>query len=392
MVTTDESSPRGGTGAGLPTDGGPAVDTDRDRISVAPQWKLMWWRFRKHKVAVSAGLVILAFYLVALLANFFAYSDPDDSRPALSFIPPQPIQWFADDGSFSPHVYPLVGERDMETFKKVWVPEETVSVPIRLFAHGYEYRLLGLFETDIHLIGVPEEYEAEATIFLLGSDNFGRDIFSRLVLATRTSLTIGLVGVFLSLVLGVTLGGISGYYGGATDSIIQRLIEILRSVPVIPLWLGIAAALPLTWSPTRIYFSITLIISLIGWTTLGREVRGRFLQLRHEDFIMAARLCGASDGRIIRVHMVPLMTSHIIAATTLAVPLMIIAETSLSFLGLGLRPPAISWGVMLQDAQNVQTVAQAIWMLIPVIPVIVAVLAFNFLGDGVRDAADPYGA
>ena len=377
------------------SDSGEGVVTvlaEEDRISVAPQWQLMWWRFRKHKVAVSAGLVIAAFYLVAMLANFFAYSNPDDSRPAQSFIPPSPIHWFAEDGTFGPYVHPLVGERDFETFKKVWVADETVSIPIQLFARGYQYRLLGLFETDIHLIGVPEEYEAESTIFLLGTDNFGRDIFSRLVLATRTSLTIGLVGVFLSLVLGVTLGGISGYYGGVPDSIIQRIIEILRSVPVIPLWLGIAAALPLTWSPTRIYFSITIIISLIGWTTLGREVRGRFLQLRHEDFIMAARLCGARDGRIIRVHMVPLLTSHIIAATTLAVPLMIIAETSLSFLGLGLRPPAISWGVMLQDAQNVQTVAQAIWMLIPVAPVILAVLAFNFLGDGVRDAADPYGA
>ncbi len=363
-----------------------------ERISVAPQWRLMWWRFRKHKVAVSAALIIIAFYLVALLANFIAYSDPTDSRPAQSFVPPQPIQWFEDDGSFAPHVHPLAGERDLETFKKVWIADETVSIPVRWFARGYEYRLFGLFDTDIHLIGVPADFEAEATIFLLGSDNFGRDIFSRLVLATRTSLTIGLIGVFLSLVLGVTLGGVSGYYGGLTDSIIQRVIEILRSVPVIPLWLGIAAALPLTWSPTRIYFSITIIISLIGWTTLGREVRGRFLQLRHEDFVMAARLCGAGDGRIIRVHMAPLLTSHIIAATTLAIPLMIIAETSLSFLGLGLRPPAISWGVMLQDAQNVQTVAQAIWMLIPVAPVILAVLTFNFLGDGVRDAADPYGA
>ena len=391
MASTDERRLSAGTGAGLLRGADPAADTDRGGISVAPQWKLMWWRFRKHRVAMAAGIVVASFYLVALFANFIAYSDPEDSRAAQSFVPPQPIHWF-QDGAFSPHVHPLVGERDLETFKKVWVADESVSIPIGLFGRGYEYRLFGLFDTDIHLIGVPEEYEAESTIFLLGSDNFGRDIFSRLVLATRTSLTIGLVGVFLSLVLGVTLGGVSGYYGGVTDSLIQRVIEILRSVPVIPLWLGIAAALPQTWSPTRIYFSITIIISLIGWTALAREVRGRFLQLRHEDFIMAARLCGATDRRIIRVHMVPLMTSHIVAATTLAVPLMIIAETSLSFLGLGLRPPAISWGVMLQDAQNVQTVAQAIWMLIPVAPVILAVLAFNFLGDGVRDAADPYGA
>ncbi len=383
------SSDRRVLSAGAEQAGG-ATDPE-DRISVAPQWQLMWWRFRKHRVAVGAGIVIGTFYLVALLANFISYSDPDDSRAAQSFIPPQPIQWFKEDGSFGPHVHPLVGERDLETFKKVWQADESVSIPIRLFARGYEYQLLGLFDTDLHLIGVPEEYEAEASIFLLGTDGFGRDIFSRLVLATRTSLTIGLVGVFLSLVLGISLGGISGYYGGLTDSLIQRVIEILRSVPVIPLWLGIAAALPPTWSPTRIYFSITLIISLIGWTSLARVVRGKFLQLRHEDFIVAARLSGASDRRIIRVHMVPLFTSHIVAETTLALPLMIIAETSLSFLGLGLRPPAISWGVMLQDAQNVQTVAQAIWMLLPVVPVILAVLAFNFLGDGVRDAADPYG-
>jgi peptide/nickel transport system permease protein len=261
---------------------------------------------------------------------------------------------------------------------------------VKLFARGYEYKLLGLFPTDIHLIGV-EGAAAEETLFLLGTDLLGRDIWSRLMLATRTSMTIGLVGVTLSLFLGVLLGGISGYYGGPIDTFIQRVIEIIRSIPTIPLWMGLAAALPTSWSITRIYFAITIIISLIGWTELARVVRGRFLTLREEDFVMAAELAGASQNRIIFRHMVPSFLSHIIAATTLAIPAMIISETALSFLGLGLRPPAISWGVMLQEAQNIQTLAISPWMLVTAIPVIVVILAFNFMGDGLRDAADPYG-
>jgi peptide/nickel transport system permease protein len=228
-------------------------------------------------------------------------------------------------------------------------------------------------------------------LFLFGTDQLGRDVFSRLVLATRTSLTIGLVSVALSLVLGVLLGGISGLYGGWVDTVIQRVIEILRSIPTIPLWMGLAAAIPASWSPEQVYFAITIIISLIGWTELARVVRGRFLALREEDFIVAAELAGASRLRIIFKHMVPSFLSHIIAATSLALPAMIISETTLSFLGLGLRPPAISWGVMLQDAQNLETLGLAPWLLVAAVPVIVVILAFNFLGDGLRDAADPYG-
>ena len=262
---------------------------------------------------------------------------------------------------------------------------------MRLFARGYEYKFLGFITTDRHLLGVNSPLKAEETIYLLGTDVQGRDVWSRLMLATRISMLIGLVSVVISLVLGVVLGGISGFYGGWIDIIIQRVIEILRSIPTIPLWMGIAASVPRDWSIIKIYFAITIIISLIGWTTLAREVRGRFLSLRDEDFVTAAKLSGASTMRIIFRHMAPSFTSHIIASTTLALPAIIIAETSLSFLGLGLRPPAISWGVMLQAAQNVQTVALTPWLMVPAIPVIVAVLAFNFLGDGLRDASDPYG-
>jgi peptide/nickel transport system permease protein len=247
-----------------------------------------------------------------------------------------------------------------------------------------------LILTNRHLLGV-EGAPAEEAIFLLGTDRLGRDLFSRLMVATRLSMTIGLAGVALSLFLGILLGGISGLYGGTVDNIIQRLIEIVRSVPTIPLWMALAAAVPSEWPIERVYFAITLILGVIGWTTLARVVRGRFLSLRTEDFVTAAELAGASQLRIIFRHMVPSFLSHIIAATTLALPAMIIAETALSFLGLGLRPPAISWGVLLKDAQNVQAVAISPWLLIPATPVIIAVLAFNFLGDGLRDAADPYG-
>jgi peptide/nickel transport system permease protein len=266
-----------------------------------------------------------------------------------------------------------------------------VKVPIRFFAQGFEYHFLGLIPMTRHLIGVDPDLDAAKTIFLLGTDVQGRDLWSRLMYGTRISLTIGLLGVTSSLVLGVVLGGLSGFYGGVVDTVIQRVIEILRSIPTIPLWMGLAAALPRDWTVLQVYFAITIIISLLGWTELARVVRGRFLALREEDFVVSARLVGCSQMRTIFVHMVPSFMSHIIAATTLALPAMIISETALSFLGLGLRPPAISWGVLLQQAQNVQTVAISPWLMLPAVPVIVAVMAFNFLGDGLRDAADPYG-
>jgi peptide/nickel transport system permease protein len=364
---------------------------DEERVSIASQRQLMWWRFRKHRLAKISIVVIAFLYFIVLFGDFIAYSHPTTSEAERAMMPPQPIHWL--DGGFNPYVHPVSGERDPVSLRREFVPDTSEKRRVQFFAHGYEYELFGLIKTDIHLLGVEGgERQTEASLFLLGTDDRGRDIFSRLVHATRTSLTIGLVGVGLSLILGVVLGGISGYYGGVVDTIIQRLIEMLRSIPTIPLWMGLAAAMPRDWSVLQVYFAITIIISLIGWTELARVVRGRFLQLRQEQFIRAAELIGSRPRRVIFVHMVPLFASHIIAATTLALPAMIIAETSLSFLGLGLRAPAISWGVMLEQANNIQSIADAPWMLMPVVPVVVAILAFNFVGDGLRDAADPYHA
>jgi peptide/nickel transport system permease protein len=350
----------------------------------------MWWRFRKHRLAIIAAVIVTLFYVQVLAADFLAYADPFDTQASRSYIPPQPIHWLDEDGSFRPHVFALTGRRDLKTFKLIYAPDPSEKRYLTLFAHGYPYHILGLIPFDRHLLGVSDGKPGES-LFLLGTDQLGRDFWSRLMLASRTSLTIGLVGVALSLVLGVLLGGVSGLYGGWIDTFIQRVIEVLRSIPTIPLWMGLAAAVPSSWSVTRVYFAITVIISLIGWTELARVVRGRFLALREEDFITAADLAGASRTRIIFRHMVPSFLSHIIAAISLALPAMIISETTLSFLGLGLRPPAISWGVLLQDAQNLQTLAIAPWLLVAAVPVIIVILAFNFLGDGLRDAADPYG-
>ena len=367
----------------------PATSAAEERISVATQWQLMWWRFKKHRLAMASTVVVLLFYSVVVFADFLAYSDPLASEAQRSLLPPQRIHWF-DEGRFSPHVFGLTGMRDPNTFKRVYTPDPGKKIPVRFFVRGFEYRLFGLIPMNLHLIGV-EGSTPEESLFLLGTDEQGRDLWSRLMYGTQTSLIIGLVGVSLSLLLGVFLGGISGLYGGILDTVIQRVIEILRSIPTIPLWMGLAAALPNDWSVIQVYFAITIIISLIGWTELARVVRGRFLSLRQEDFVMAAELSGCGQMRIIFTHLVPSFLSHIIAATTLAVPAMIISETSLSFLGLGLRPPAISWGVLLQQAQNIQALAISPWLLIPSIPVTIIILAFNFMGDGLRDAADPYG-
>ena len=367
-------------------DAGSAVE---ERISVATQWQLMWWRFRKHKIAMLSLVIIVFAYLTVIFADFLAYADPLASEAQRGLIAPMSIQWI-DNGSFSPHVFALTGARDPQTFKRVYVADPTKKIGVVFFAKGFEYKLFGLIPLNLHLLSV-ETGDPEKSLFLLGTDQQGRDMWSRLMYATQISLLIGLVGVVVSLFLGVLLGGISGYYGGILDTVIQRVIEILRSIPTIPLFMGIAAAVPKDWDVLQVYFIITIIISLIGWTELARVVRGRFLSLREEDFVMAAELVGCSQMRIIFRHMVPSFMSHIIAATSLALPAMVITETSLSFLGLGLRPPAISWGVLLQSAQNVQTLAISPWLLLPAVPVIVIILAFNFLGDGLRDAADPYG-
>jgi len=364
-----------------------APDADA-RIDVSPA-RLMWRRFRKHRVAMGSMVLLFGFAIIAIGAEFFATTDPHLPEAHRSLMPPQSIRLF-DGSTFRPHVLAVRGHRDPQTLQRVYEVDPDRRIPVRLFGHGYEYRLLGLIRTDRHLIGVTREHKGEPAIFLLGTDVQGRDLWSRLMLATRVSMSIGLVGVALSLLIGIVLGGFAGYLGGWVDMTVQRMIEILRSIPTIPLWMGLAAAMPRDWSILRVYLAITIILSLIGWTELARVVRGRFLALREEDFVKAARLIGARRKRIIFRHMLPSFYSHIIAATTVAIPTMIISETALSFLGLGLRPPAVSWGVLLQQAQNVQSVALSPWLMIPAIPVIIAVLAFNFVGDGLRDAADPY--
>ena len=361
-----------------------------ERAYVASSWKLMWWRFRKHRLAMASGAVVLIIYVVALFPEFLATQDPRFSDSRRAFIRPQRIHVFDGWNPGRPFVYGLRGERDPVTLRVGYTVDKTKRYPVRLFASGHPYELFKLFPTTRHLLSVDTQGSRVDNIYLLGTDRLGRDMWSRLMYGTRISMSIGLVGVTVSLIIGVLLGGLSGYYGGVIDLLIQRLIEFLRSLPTIPLWLALAAAVPRDWSVIRMYFAITVILSLIGWTTLAREVRGRFLALRDEDFVIAAHLYGCRELRVIFRHMVPSFMSHIIATTTLAVPVMIISETSLSFLGLGLRPPAISWGVLLHEAQNLQSVALAPWLLLPGIAVLIAVLALNFLGDGLRDAADPY--
>jgi peptide/nickel transport system permease protein len=356
-------------------------------VSVASQWRLMWWRFRKHRLAMVAAGVVLWLYLIALFADVLAPFDPNAHSSRYTYAPPQRLHLF-DEGRLAPFVYDYTVAIDRQALRRTFVVDESTKHRVRLFARGTPYLLFGLIPADRHLL-VPES--PDAPMFLLGTDRLGHDLLSRLIHGTRVSMSIGLVGVTVSLLLGILLGGLSGYYGGWVDELIQRAIELIRSIPRIPLWLGLAAAMPLTWSSLRVYFAITIILSLIGWTGLARVVRGRFLSLREEDFVLAARLDGCSELRIIFRHMLPSFTSHIIASVTLAIPGVILAETALSFLGLGLRPPVVSWGVLLQDAQNVNTVATAPWLLIPGLGVVVAVLALNFLGDGLRDAADPYG-
>jgi peptide/nickel transport system permease protein len=361
-----------------------------DHISVAPQWKLMYWKFRKHRMAVISLFVLTILYLIAAFCEFVAPYNPEAFFTRYTLAPPTKIHFFDSEGSFrGPFVYGTILERDPETLRPLFREDPSLIYPIGMFVRGEPYKMWGVFDSDIHLFGIGAK-QGEAGIFLLGADRMGRDLFSRIVYGARISLSIGLVGVFLSLILGIVIGGISGYYGGVIDNIIQRVIEFIRSIPAIPLWMALSAALPPNWPVIRVYFGITVILSLINWTGLARVVRGRFLALREEDFVLAARLVGSNEIRIILLHMVPSFLSYIIASLTLAVPGTILAETGLSFLGLGLRAPAISWGVLLQEAQNLRSVALAPWVMFPAVAVVVAILSFNFLGDGLRDAADPY--
>jgi len=360
-----------------------------DRAAVASQWQLIWWAFKRHKLAMAALFVTVAMYVVAIVPGFFAINDPVQQNARATFHPPQQVHFFDTTNGFELglHYYPLRLTRDPDTLAAIYVEDTSRRIPITFFGRGFTYSALGLFETDIHLIASTDKTRP---LFLFGADRLGRDVYSRTVQGAQVSLSIGLVGVFLSLLLGIVLGGISGYYGGRIDFVMQRVIDFVLSLPTIPIWLALAAALPQGWPATLQYMMITIILSFTGWAQLARVVRGRFLSLRTEEFVAAARLDGVSEGRIIFRHMLPSFASHIIASMTLAVPAMILAETSLSFLGLGLQPPTISWGVLLREAQNIRSIATAPWLFMPGVAVVIAVMALNLFGDGLRDAADPY--
>jgi len=360
---------------------------ESDRFLVASQWRLMWWKFKKHRIAVVCAFLLFVCYFCAIFCEFVSPYSPYQKNIGLLNAPPQKVRFISEEGfHLRPFVYPLTGGLNDDTWERVYEEDRSRRVPIRFFVRGSPYKILGLVPWDRHLYGT----ESGEPFFLLGADHLGRDVLSRIIYGSRVSLSIGIVGVFLSMAIGCIVGGISGYFGGAIDNVIQRLIETLISIPTLPLWMGLSAAVPTAWSPIKVYFGMVVILSILGWAGLARVVRGKIISLREEDFAMAARLAGAGEQRIIRKHLLPSFFSYLIVQVTLAVPGMILAETTLSYLGLGLRPPVISWGVMLQQAQNVQTVATYPWLMSPALFVIVVVLAFNFVGDGLRDAADPY--
>lgn len=361
--------------------------TAEERYYAASQSQLIWRKFRRHRLAVFSAVVLTVLYIVALTFEFWAPYAPMVQHQSFLNAPPTRIHLFDAEGNFrGPFVYGVTSTLDLQTFTRGYEEDHSQIYPIRFFVEGEPYRFWGSFPANLHFFGA----EGEGEIFLLGTDSLGRDLFSRILAGSRISLTIGLVGVFLSFVLGCLLGGISGYFGGTVDLIIQRVIDFLISIPTTPLWMALSAAVPANWSPIRVYFAITIILSIIGWAGLARVVRGKLLELRENDYITAAKLGGGSDLWIILDHMLPGFMSYLIVHVTLAIPGMILGETALSFLGLGIQPPAVSWGTLLQNAQNVRSIAVYPWMLTPALFVIAAVLLFNFVGDGLRDAADPY--
>jgi peptide/nickel transport system permease protein len=363
-----------------------AMTPEQAKVFQASQLRLMWWKFRKHRLAVVSGVFLLALYLVIMFCEFLAPYNLHTRNMDYIYAPPQRVHLFHNGQFIGPFVYGRQMTLDMDTLKRNYTANQDEVQPIRFFCRGDSYRFWGLIEGDRHLVCPAENGQ----LFLAGTDRLGRDVLSRIIYGARISLTIGLVGISFSFVLGIVIGGLAGYHGGIFDLIVQRIIEVLQSIPSIPLWLSLAAIMPITWSPILIYFGITVILGLLDWTGLARAVRSKLLALREEDYVLAAQLMGAKSSRIIGRHLIPGFMSHLIATATISIPGMILGETALSFLGLGLRAPITSWGILLTEARSVSVIAFYPWLLLPMVPVILVILAFNFLGDGLRDAADPY--
>ncbi|HER27512.1 MAG TPA: ABC transporter permease [Rhodospirillales bacterium] len=357
-----------------------------ERLYMASQWKMMWWRFARHKLAIGAGIILILSYMSVFFAEVIAPYELNDRNSKYIFAPPQTLHLFDDDKFVGPFVYGYKFTLNMDTLEREYADDRDKVMPIRFLCSGKPYQYWGLFDASFHLVCAAKGGE----MFLLGTDRLGRDMASRLIYGGRISLSVGLIGITISFILGISIGGVAGYFGGWVDNVVQRVIEILRSLPELPLWMALSAALPVTWSPIVVYLGITIILGLLDWPGLARAVRSKLLSLREEDYCTAARLMGAKPKRIIGRHLLPNFMSHLIASATLSIPSMILGETALSFLGLGLRPPVTSWGVLLAEAQNIEAVALYPWLMLPMLPVVITVLAFNFLGDGLRDAADPY--
>ena len=363
-----------------------ALTAEQEKYFLASQWKMMWWRLKRHRLAVASGIVLAVMYFSVLITEFLAPYELSARNEDFLHAPPQGIHFFHEGAFVGPFVYGLDQTLNLETLQREYSANRDEVQPLRFFCSGDPYRFWGMVEADFHLVCPAEG----GTFFLLGTDRLGHDMWSRILYGARISLTVGLIGITLSFILGIVIGGLAGYFGGWVDNLVQRVIEILRSLPELPLWMALSAALPASWSPILVYFGITLILALVDWPGLARAVRSKLLALREEDFATAATLMGAKPSRVIGRHLLPNFMSHLIASATLSIPTMILAETALSFLGLGLRPPITSWGVLLIEAQNIEAVTLFPWLMTPMVPVIIVVLAFNFLGDGLRDAADPY--